>query len=106
MGVTRFVYVDKEFLGDKFMLAQILHTIVAPLPKGALVEVFFFDNFSMTPTGYPMTDRQLHHWKARYNRNPKNSLERFAWVKVVGADRSSPPQLCETEAVIRPGYAE
>jgi hypothetical protein len=55
--------------------------------------------------GVPMTDKQMLHQRARYNRNPNTGLDEFAWVTVLNA-KTSPPTMKETVADIRPGFAK
>ena len=52
-----------------------------------------------------MTDKQMLHYRARYNYNPSTRLEEFAWVFVVNA-KVSPPKLKESKDHIRPGTVE
>jgi hypothetical protein len=104
VGVTKFVFVSPEGLKDKHFVAQVLHAITNKYPKGAL-QVFIYDDKAYTPRGFPMTDKQMLHQRARYNRNPSTSLSEFAWISVVDA-KSSPPKLKETKANIGPGSAD
>ncbi len=104
-GMIRTVYVSPDGLKDKFFVAQVLHAVVTKEDSSKPIQVMMFDDVRFTPRGFPMTDAQMLHLKAQYNRNPNTKHERFVWVSVTNS-KSSPPGLKETEAPIRPGYAE
>ncbi len=104
-GYIRTVYVAPEGIKDKYFIAQLLHSTMAKEGRTKPVQVMLFDDKRYTPIAFPMTDTQLLHWKARYNFNPFTKLERFVWISV-SDPKSSPPELKETTANIRPGYAE
>ena len=103
-GVVQTVYVSPPGLGDRFFVAQVLHAISSKVSTGSILEILVFDDRNFTPQGLPMTDEQMKHFRARYNRNPNTGLDRFAWVRVVDAN-SSPPGLAESDDSIRPGDA-
>lgn len=112
-GIVRFVYVAPEGLKDKQFVAQVLHAIMRKEVgldqktgrwRGA-AQIMLFDDKRYTPRGFPMTDKQMHHYRARYNYNPSTKLEEFAWVSVANA-KASPPKLKETKDRIRPGILE
>lgn len=104
-GYTRTVYVAPEGIKDKHFIAQLLHSTIAKEGRANPIQVRLFDDKRYTPRGFPMTNRQMLHWKARYNFNPFTKLERFVWISV-SDPKSSPPELKEITANIRPGYAE
>lgn len=104
-GVVQFVYVSPAGLKDKFFVAQLLQALVSKAPTAKAIEILMFDERQSTPRAYPMTDAQMLHQKARYNRNPNTRFEEFVWVAVVNA-KTSPPKLKETRASIKPGFAE
>ena len=104
-GLVRTLYVSPDGLKDKFFVAQMLHTVMNKADKSKPIQIMMFDDRGSTPKGYPMTDSQMLHLKAKYNRNPNTKYERFVWVSVIDP-KSSPPKLKETEAIVRPGYAE
>ena len=103
-GAIRTVYISPAGLKDKFFVAQVLHAIVNKEDPSKPIQIMMFDDPGLTPQGFPMTDAQMLHLKAQYNRNPNTKYERFVWISVTDRD-SSPPGLKETEAPIRPGYA-
>jgi len=102
VGSVKMVYMSEEGLKDKNLIAQALHSIVGSRES---VQVFFFDERASTPMGFPMTDKQMLHWKAKYSRNLNTGHEEFSFIEVVNP-QSSPPGLKETKASIRPGYVE
>lgn len=104
VGVTKFVFVSPQGLKDKHLVAQVLHVIADKYPDGIL-EVLIYDDKAYTPKGFPMTDKQMLHQRARYSRNPNTGLSEFAWSSVIDA-KNSPPKLKETRANIRPGFAD
>jgi len=59
-----------------------------------------FDDKDFTPTGFPMTDSQMLHWKGTYYSKPNI----FYW-NVITNPYASPPEWKETETNIKPGYA-
>ena len=105
VGMVRTVYVSPDGLRDKSFVAQVLQAVVAKTDPARTVQVMLFDDPRFTPQGLPMTDAQMLHLKAQYDRNPNAKHERFVWVSVVDRN-SSPPKLKETEARIRPGLAD
>ncbi len=104
-GVIRTVYVTPNGLKDKFFAAQVLHAVVTKEDASKPIQIMMFDDARLTPQGLPMSDEQMLHLRAQYNNNPNTNYERFVWVSVTDA-KSSPPGLKESEALIRPGYAE
>jgi len=104
-GIVRTLYVSPEGLKDKFYMAQVLLSVMRKENKSLPIQIMIFDNQRLTPRDFPMTDAQMLHWKAIYNRNPNTNLEKFVWISVKNPN-SSPPALKETVANIRPGYAE
>ena len=104
-GIIRTVYVSPDGLKDKFFVAQVLHALVTKEDSSKPIQLMMFDDVRFTPQGFPMTDAQMLHLKAQYNKNPNTKHERFVWISVTDS-KSSPPGLKETEAPIRPGYAE
>lgn len=104
-GMIRTLYVSPYGLKDKFFVAQVLHAVVTKEAASKPIQVMMFDDPGFTPQGFPMTDAQMLHLKAQYNKNPTTKHERFVWISVSDA-KSSPPGLKETEVPIRPGYAE
>ena len=101
-GVSQFLYMSPAGLADKHFIAQVLHSLV---DQSDIAEILFFDDRAFTPIGYPMTDRQLLHWRARFIQNPNSRLVDFAFIEVVDST-ASPPDLREIKAAIRPGYAK
>ena len=104
IGAVRTVYVAPDGFRDKHFIAQVLQVVIAKTDQARPVQVMMFDDQRFTPQGLPMTDAQMLHLKAQYNRNPGTRLEKFVWISVVDS-KSSPPKLKETEARIRPGFA-
>ena len=104
-GLVQTVYVSPAGLNDRFFVAQVLHAISSKVNRGSILEVLLFDDRNFAPQGLPMTDDQMKHWRARYNRNPNTGLDKFAWIHVADAT-VSPPSLIETTDSIRPGYAD
>ena len=104
-GIVRTLYVSPEGLKEKFYVAQVLLSVMRKEKISLPIQIMIFDNQRLTPRDFPMTDAQMLHWKATYNRNPNTDLERFVWISVKNPN-SSPPVLKETAANIRPGYAE
>ncbi len=98
---VRMVYMSQAGLKDKNYIAQILARLV---DKRDIIQVMFFDDKKYTPLDFPMTDKQMLHWKATYNFNPNNGYERFVFIEIINP-RTSPPDLKEIEATIKPGYA-
>lgn len=104
-GLIRTLYVSPDGLKDKFFVAQVLHAVVTKEDSAKPLQVMMFDDVRLTPQGFPMTDAQMLHRKSQYNKNPNTKHERFVWVSVINS-KNSPPGLKETEALIRPGYAQ
>ncbi len=101
-GAITTVYMSPNALADKYFIAQVLHT----LRSGARIQqVWFFDKRSETPTGVPMTDSQMLHWRAKYAVNANTGYEEFIYLTVINS-QSSPPELSQRKANIRPGFAE
>lgn len=82
-GAVRFVYVPAHRLKDRAVLASALQQAAA-LPPTGIVEVNIFDDRASTPHGFPMTDTQMAHWRARYNRNVNTGFEQFVWISTRG----------------------
>jgi len=101
-GMTTTVYMSPSALSDKHHIAQVLHTLRSRAP---VQQIWFYDSKSKTPTGVPMTDDQMLHWRARYSVNRNTGHEEFVFITVTDAT-TSPPEISETKADIRPGYAE
>lgn len=101
-GIVDMVYVPATQINDHQLLAQILQNL-----KGnqSICEMMFFDQKQYTPKGFPMTDAQMLHWKARYNYNVNTGLEEFVFVQITDST-VSPPKVKEIPANIRPGYTE
>ena len=93
------VWVSKEAIEDKFLIAQILHTINQKYSDGA---VWFFDDKQYTPFGVPMTDDQMLHWIGLYD--PSQS-DTFSYVQITDPS-TSPPEIKIIKSSIRPGYAD
>ncbi len=104
-GIVRFVYVSPDGLRDKFFVAQLLQAIASKAARTLPIEILLFDDRRYTPRAFPMTDAQMLHWRARYNKNPNSKFEEFVWISVTNS-KTSPPKLKETRAKIRPGFAE
>jgi hypothetical protein len=112
-GSARFVYLAPEGLKDKQFVAQVLHAVMVNevgLDRKTgrwrgTVQIMFFDNKRYTAHGFPMTDKQMHHYKARYNYNSSTNFEEFVWISVANAT-ASPPKLKEIKDRIRPGIVE
>jgi hypothetical protein len=104
-GLVQTVYVSPAGLDDRYFVAQVLHAISSKVNRASILEILVFDDRKFVPQGLPMTDDQMKHWRARYNRNPNTGLDRFAWIRVEDAT-VSPPSLIETTDSIRPGYAD
>lgn len=104
-GMTYFVYVSDAGLKDKYFVAQALDVVTRKHGKNRVIQVMMFDDKRFTPHGFPMTDAQMRHQKAQYNFNPNTDYEQFVWITVENPN-SSPPQLKQTKADIRPGYAD
>ena len=97
-GTVKMVYMSSAGLKDKDYIAKVLTHLV---DKKYTSVVHFFDNKKYTPLHYPMTNKQLLHWKAHYIFNPHNGYEWFAFVEVINS-QTSPPDLKEIEAEIGP----
>ena len=104
-GAIRTVYVSPEGLKDKFFVAQVLSAVMAKENPSNPIQVMMFDDIRLTPQAFPMTDVQMLHLKAQYNKNPNTRLDRFVWVSVTDS-KTSPPGLKEVEAPIGPGFAK
>lgn len=104
-GMVKTVYMSPDGLKDKNYVAQILHNIVNKHGQRKPIQVMFFDNRRHTPVGIPMTDDQMLHQRAQYNKNPNTGFEEFVWITVKNS-RVSPPDMKHTKAGIHPGYAE
>ena len=104
-GLTYMVYVSPAGLKDKFFVAQVLNAVMNQSDKTRPVEINLYDNKQLTPRRFPMTDQQMLHWKAQYNKNPNNGYEEFGWITITNS-KTSPPDFKKTTANIRPGYAE
>lgn len=102
LGAIRMVYIPPDSIKDKCLIAQVLQNLVN---KKETIQVMFFDDKEHTPSGFPMTDEQTLHWRAKYNFNPNTEFERFVYIKITDAN-TSPPATKEVEANIRPGYCE
>lgn len=98
---VRMVYMSRASLRDKNYIAQILAHLV---DKKDIIQVMFFDDKKYTPLDFPMTDKQMLHWKATYNFNPNNGYEKFVFIEIINP-KTSPPGLKEIEATIKAGYA-
>lgn len=96
----RMVYMSPAGLKDKYYIAQILAHLV---DKRDIIIVHFFDNKKYTPLNYPMTDKQMLHWKADYSFNPNTGHEKFVFIEITNPN-ASPPGLKYIEAKIKPGY--
>ena len=105
IGAVRTLYVAPEGLRDKYFVAQLLQVVIPKTGQALPVQIMLFDDQRFTPQRLPMTDVQMLHLKAQYNSNPSKRLEKFVWISVVDS-KASPPKLKETEARIRPGFAE
>ena len=106
-GIVRTVYVSRPGLKDRTFMAQVLQGVVneAPGPGGAVM-IMIFDDPRFTPRAFPMTDAQMRHLRAQYNRNPRSGLDKFVWIKITNP-KASPPELREIpDPKIRPGFAE
>ncbi len=101
-GAITTVYMSPGGLSDKHYIAQVLHTLRSETP---IQQIWFFDDKSKTPTGVPMTDQQLLHWRAKYAVNRNTGYEKFMFIKTTDPT-TSPPESHGEEANIRPGYAE
>ena len=101
-GMITTVYMSPAALADRHHIAQVLHTLRSRSP---VQQMWFYDNRSKTPTGVPMTDGQMLHWRAKYSINRNTGHEEFVFITVTDPS-TSPPEISETKATIRPGYAE
>ena len=101
-GMITTVYMSPAALADKHHIAQVLHTLRSRSP---VQQVWFYDNKSKTPTGVPMTDDQMLHWRAKYSINRNTGHEEFVFITVTDPS-TSPPEISERKATIRPGYAD
>lgn len=104
-GVVKTVYMSPAGLKDKNYVAQALHSIMRKHDQRKPIQVMFFNSRRHTPVGMPMTDDQMLHQRAQYNKNPNTGFEEFVWVTVKNS-KVSPPDMKHTKANIRPGYAE
>jgi len=101
-GMITTVYMSPAALADKHHIAQVLHTLRSRSP---VQQVWFYDKKSKAPTGVPMTDDQMLHWRAKYSINRNTGHEEFVFITVTDPS-TSPPEISETKATIRPGYAD
>ena len=101
-GAITTVYMSPHGLSDKHYIAQVLHTLRS---QRSIQQIWFFDDKSKTPTGVPMTDQQMLHWRAKYSINRNTGHEEFVFIKISDS-KTSPPGIREEKASIRPGYAE
>ncbi len=99
-AMIRMVYMSPPGLKDKDYIAQVLAQLVN---KKDSIQVLFFDNKKYTPLKYPMTDKQMLHWKADYSFNPNTGHEKFVFIEITNPN-ASPPGLKYIEAKIKPGY--
>lgn len=104
-GAVITVFVSPAGLKDNAFVAQVLHFIINKIGRNRPVQIMLFNDKANTPSGLPMTDRQMLHQKAQYNFNPNTKFEEFVWIKTIDA-KSSPPKQDTVTANIRPGYAE
>ena len=104
-GIVRTVYVSPNGLRDKSFVLQVLRIVTDKYEKSKPIQVMFFDDKRNTPKRLPMTDPEMLHWKAQYNRNPNTNYERFVWISVTDP-KSSPPKVKETEEEIGPVYSD
>jgi hypothetical protein len=105
-GMTKFVYVEPEGLNDKDFMAQVLLAIENKSTNHrAALNVSFFDDLRYTPAAFPMTNKQMLHWKARYTNNPNSGVKEFVRIKITDA-KADPPRFTEEKTKIVPGYAE
>ena len=89
-GLTRFVYASPKVLADRKLMARMLYYSMIDI-QGPVAQVFVFGDRRFTPTDFPMTDAQMKHWRARYNRNRNTGLEEFVWVTwVAGKNKERP----------------
>jgi len=98
-GLSAMVYVSPEGIKDKNFVAQVLQSVMNSAPRKP-IQIMLFDDKDFTPTGFPMTDSQMLHWKGTYYSKPNI----FYW-NVITNPYASPPEWKETETNIKPGYA-
>ena len=100
-GNSYFVYVAPEVLEDRFAVAQALQDLFGPNRN---IQVHIFDNRFRTPRAFPMTDRQMLHWRANYSNNTNSGFEEFQWL-ILTDSTTSPPTHDVRVDEIRPGFA-
>jgi len=98
-GRVTTVWLAPKRLGDRNLIAQILHSV--SVKYGPKPIVWFFDDARFTPVGVPMTDEQMLHECGQYD---PGQADAFGYIKIVDAT-ASPPTTKLVPTNIVPGYA-
>jgi hypothetical protein len=99
-GMITTIYISPYAMGDRFLIAQILHNVTTKYGNRRIV--WFFNDKSFTPKGVPMTDSQILHWVGVFN--PIQS-KTFSYVEIVN-ENTSPPEVRLVSSKISPGYTD
>lgn len=98
---VKFVYVSPAGLKDREYVADLLGQVRNRNGRNRHIQVMLFDDKSVVPRSFPMSDKAMLHQRAQYNFNPTNGFEEFVWVKVTNS-KSSPPGQKTIKDSIRP----
>ena len=96
-GILQSVYVQPEGIDDRAFTKALLRHLCW---DAHAAQITIHDDLSATPKAYPMTDKQMHAWRASYSFNRSSGEDRYVRVIITDWD-ASPPQIKEYPTSLR-----
>ncbi len=88
MGPINAVYVEPAKAKDIKVLGSIIDELLAKNGREHAIQIDFFDDRELTPKTRPYPAACKPAYRAKYNFNPANGLDRFVWI--LPADPNNP----------------
>ena len=82
VGALSMIYVEPAHLKDPKVVAEVVAFVYQKLGKEHAFQIDFFDDRAATPSTLPYVWENRLHQKAKFNFNPKNSLQRFVRLEM------------------------
>jgi hypothetical protein len=83
---TFFIYVEPAAIDDVEFLAGLSQH----LSDADWCRFLFFDDRTNTPSAFPLTDEQTLHFRAKYELNALQGVDKLIWIKIVEPENSPP----------------
>jgi len=88
MGPINTVYVEPAKAKDIKVIGSIVDALLEANGRDHAIQIDFFDDKELTPRTRPYPAASRTAYRAKYNFNPANGLNRFVWIEP--ADPNNP----------------